>query len=266
MIAFLIDADNLSAPPWIDEAFQILEQSEGSIAIRRAYGSSENLKGLTDTLRTWAIRPFQNSPLSKNTTDLSLAVDAMELACLTPRPKLIVIGSGDLDFVPLVVRLRERGIRVVCVSAKNKMAAEAATAYDKVIYVMDDHGASSLTKEKLAQVSPAKKIAPTPAKKTVAAKTPSPKPAPAKKVATKNGAKKTPAVTPAVTVKSILAAVPDLQAGEWMALGNAAKMLHEENLLGRNGSSTKLFGKFPDHFELKPAKQPNSVRLILTQA
>jgi uncharacterized LabA/DUF88 family protein len=113
MIAFLIDADNLASPACIDEAFQTLERTEGLIAIRRAYGSAEKLKGLADTLRTWAIRPYVNLSLSKNTTDLSLAVDVMELACLTPRPKLIVIGSGDMDFVPLVVRLRERGIKVV---------------------------------------------------------------------------------------------------------------------------------------------------------
>lgn len=56
MIAFLIDADNLSAPVWIDEAFQTLERTEGTISIRRAYGSAENLKGLADTLRVWSIR------------------------------------------------------------------------------------------------------------------------------------------------------------------------------------------------------------------
>jgi uncharacterized LabA/DUF88 family protein len=140
MIAFLIDADNFSAPAWIDEAFKTLEQSEGAISIRRAYGSAENLKGMADTLRVWAIRPFVNLPLPKNTTDMSLAVDAMELACLAPRPKLIVVGSGDLDFVPLVVRLRERGIKVICITERSKMAQDAVRAYDQVIYVGADQG------------------------------------------------------------------------------------------------------------------------------
>lgn len=31
MIAFLIDADNFLSPAWIDEAFQTLERTEGSI-------------------------------------------------------------------------------------------------------------------------------------------------------------------------------------------------------------------------------------------
>jgi uncharacterized LabA/DUF88 family protein len=33
-----------------------------------------------------------------------------ELACQLPKPTVIAIGSGDADCVPLVVRLRERGI------------------------------------------------------------------------------------------------------------------------------------------------------------
>ena len=55
---------------------------------------------------------------------MALAVDAMELACQSPKPTVIAIGSGDADFVPLVVRLRERGIRMICVSERTKMASQ----------------------------------------------------------------------------------------------------------------------------------------------
>ena len=106
----------------------MLERTEEPISIRDAYGSAENLKGLADTLHAWFVRPFVNLPLLKSITDMSLAVDAMELACMTPRPKLLVIGSDDLDFVPLAVRLRERGIKVVCVTEQSKMAQDAAPA------------------------------------------------------------------------------------------------------------------------------------------
>lgn len=263
MIAFLIDADNLSAAAWIDEAFQTLERSEGPIAIRRAYGSAENIKGLADTLRTWAIRPFVNLPLPKNTTDMSLAVDAMELACLTPRPKLIVIGSGDLDFVPLVVRLRERGIKVLCVSERRKMATDAVSAYDDVIYVTGHPVGSSYLRKEADQILVEKKETLTPKKKVVsktnALKTTTPKSMPAKKVAAKKVAKKS---TVALTIDKILAAAPDLQAGQWIPLGNVVKILHDENLLGKNVASTKLFKKFPSHFELDPEKQPSRVRFI----
>ena len=268
MIAFLIDADNLSAPAWIDEAFQTIERTEGSIAIRRAYGSSENLKGLTETLRTWAIRPFANLSLSKNTTDLSLAVDAMELACLAPRPKLVVIGSGDMDFVPLVVRLRERGIKVVCISERSKMAQEAVPAYDQVIYVGGDKGIRQAVAEVPQSVQVAvpqvRAVPKKAAVKTPAAKPTTPKPAVAKKTPAKKVAKTSATTTPeAVTVPKILAVLPDLKAGEWQPLGDVAKVLHDKKLLAKSATSSKLFKKFPHHFELVPEGKPNKVRYIV---
>jgi pyruvate/2-oxoglutarate dehydrogenase complex dihydrolipoamide acyltransferase (E2) component len=276
MRVFLIDADNLSSPAWVDEAFQALENAEGSIAVRRAYGSAENLKGLADTLRTWAIRPFVNLSLSKNTTDIALAADAMAFACQQPAPAMIVIGSGDADFLPLVVRLRERGIQVVCVSEASKMAPEAVPAYDRVLYV--GHAAASARR---TSPSPAPAAAPAKARRATPAAAPATKAA-AKKVPAKKAAarKEAPAAPPApkeparktaakpaapadgLTVSRILAAVPAFEAGAWQPLGDVAKALRDGGLLGKSALSTKLFKKFPEHFELRPGRQPNEVRLV----
>jgi uncharacterized LabA/DUF88 family protein len=258
MVVFLIDADNLSAPAWIEEAFLELE-SEGEISIRRAYGSAENLRGLAEVLRVWAVRPFANLYLTKNTTDLALAVDAMELACQTPRPKTIVIGSGDADFVPLLVRLRERGIRLVCVSEQSKMASEAVSAYNRVIHVGQNKGeqtrqlpgkqSTSAPKKAAVKKAPTKKVA----EKQVAAKK-----AVIKKVVEKNAT----GASGDITVQRILEVVPGLKSGKSQRLGDVAKLLHDAKLLGKNAASPKLFKKFPHHFELTPAKQPNEVRYI----
>ena len=256
MIVFLIDADNLSSPAWVNEAITAIEATEGPIAVRRAYGSAENLKGLADSLRDWAIRPFLNVYLNKNTTDMALAVDAMELACQTPAPRTMVVGSGDADFVPLVVRLRERGIKVLCASEYSKMAPEAFKAYDGVIYVGRNFGP-----ETAASKAP-------PSAKKVTAPAPAAKKAPAKKTpATKKAAAKPAspaAVTPSdqVTKDMILEAVPKLRTGEWLPISDAAKALHDKMLLSKNASSPKLFKRFPQSFEFKPEKQPNQVRLI----
>ncbi|NWF48406.1 NYN domain-containing protein [Hydrogenophaga sp. D2P1] len=279
MRVFLIDADNLSSPGWVDEAFKALETAEGSLAVRRAYGSAENLKGLAETLRTWAIRPFVNLSLSKNTTDIALAADAMAFACQQPAPAMIVIGSGDADFVPLVVRLRERGIQVVCVSEASKMAPEAVPAYDRVLYV--GHAASA----RRPTPSPAPAAAPTKARRSAPAAAPAAKAA-AKKVPAKKAVarKEVPAAPPApkesarktaakpaapadaLTVPRILAAVPALEAGAWQPLGDVAKALRDGGLLGKSALSTKLFKKFPAHFELRPGRQPNEVRLVSSPA
>jgi uncharacterized LabA/DUF88 family protein len=283
MNVFLIDADNLSASAWVDEAFRILEESEGAMPVRRAYGSAENLKGLADVLRAWAVRPFVNLSLSKNTTDIALAVDAMEFACQTPVPKLIVIGSGDADFVPLVVRLRERGIRMVCVSERGKMGREAVSAYDRVILVGQEqalHEAATNTVQAQALDAPLVLAAgsTTRAKKAVAAKTPAKKVA-AKKVASKTiAAKKAPGrkavaqetapsvpneaagKTPNVDVAAILQAVPALQTGQPQPLAAVAKALLDGKLRGKNLTSTKLLKKFPLHFALLPPDKPRTVQ------
>jgi len=255
VIVFLIDADNLNSPAWVNEAIAAIEATEGPIAVRRAYGSAENLKGLADPLREWAIRPFLNVYLTKNTTDMALAVDAMELACQAPGPQTLVIGSGDADFVPLVVRLRERGIKVLCASEYRKMAPEAVKAYDAVIYVGRNAAA--------AEEAPVK--VPPPPKKAVATSTQAAKKSPAKKApaARKVAAKATTAI-PAdqVTMAMVFEAVPRLRTGEWLPISDAAKALHDKKLLSKNASSAKLFKRFPSHLELKPAKQPNQVRLV----
>lgn len=282
MNVFLIDADNLSAVAWVDEAFRVLEESEGALPVRRAYGSAENLKGLADVLRVWAVRPFVNLSLTKNTTDIALAVDAMEFACQTPAPKMVVIGSGDADFVPLVVRLRERGIRMVCVSERGKMGREAVSAYDRVILVGQEqalHEASMTAAQ--AQVLDAPTALATDrkttAKKVLATRAPAKKVA-VKKAATKTTAKRAPARkaaakvrAPAVTenaankgqnadVEAILQAMPALQTGQPQSLGAVSKALLDAKLRGRNMTSTKLLKKFPQHFELLPTEKPNTVQ------
>lgn len=262
MIALLIDADNFSSPAWVDEAVKTIERNEGAIAIRRAYGGAEYIRGLAEVLRSRAIRPFVNLALPKSTTDMSLAVDAMELACLTPRPKVIAIASGDADFVPLVVRLRERGIRVICVSLYSKMSQDAIPAYDQVIYVGADPVLTLVPETPEAMPVPVA-AAGLPPKKVVAKSTPvkiaTTKPVATKKVATKTKANATKVAT---TTKVIVEAVPNLQSGQWLELSDVAKKLHDKKLLAKNASSTKLFKKFPSDFELRPAGKPNKVRCI----
>lgn len=290
MNVFLIDADNLNSGDWIDEAFRVLEASEGFFQVRRAYGNSENLKHLAEALCAWAVRPFVNLALTKNTTDIALAVDAMELACLNPSPKLVVIGSGDADFLPLVVRLRERGIRTVCVSERSKMGREAVTAYDRVILVGLDPEPLALPESVDTVVKTAPKPAKVPAKKAAV------KAVPVKTVATKKTpvqkapAKKTPVkkvpvkkVIPQPTalaaesintsvptqalrdVAAILHAVPSLQDGQAHPLAEISKALLDAKLRGKNTTATKLLKKFSQHFSLLPLEKPRTVTYHLPQ-
>lgn len=259
MNIFLIDADNLCKSVWIDEAFQKIEALVGKVSVRRAYGCAEKLKGLEDVIQRYAIRPYHNLYLTKNTTDIALAADAMELACQARTPKTVFIGSGDTDFLPLVVRLRERGIHTVCITERSKMSTEAISAYNHVIYVGTESQTDSFVRTKdvkdkkaISQTANPKPVKPVAATKVAAKKVPT------KKVATK----KVSATPTLVTVEMILKSVPGLKDGEWHSLGEVHKPLIESKLIGKTAASTKVFKKFPEQFELEPAKQPNKVRYL----
>jgi hypothetical protein len=292
MNIFLIDADNLSAGAWVDEAFRLLEASEGALPVRRAYGSAENLKGLADVLRVWAVRPFVNLSLTKNTTDIALAVDAMALACQIPAPQMVVIGSGDADFVPLVVRLRERGIRMVCVSERSKMGREAVSAYDRVILV----GPEQALHEAVLAGVPTLERKPRKAavKKVVAIKVPAKKVAVKKAVAKARASKNvattpvsvpaiedlavaldaavssaipaaTASASPVVDVAAILQALPALRTGHPQPLAAVARALLDARLRGKNLTATKVLKRFPQHFALLPPNKPRTVQYTPVQ-
>lgn len=247
-VALLIDADNLNSPESVEEALRRLTELVGPVAIRRAYGSAENLKGLATVMRELAIRPILNDPLTKNTTDMLLAVDALDLwyACA---PSVIAIGTGDADFAPLALRLRERGVRLICFSQKTKLSPDIRAYYEQVFIVRAKSAADTDPAPK-AKAPPAKKTAPR-AKAAPKALPPTPAPvaAPVK-----------PALTDAVA--AILAVVPGLQDGQTVALNDAVKLLHDAKLIGKNGSSIKFFKKYAAHFELSPEIQPTRLRFL----
>jgi len=104
------------------------------------------------------------------------------------------------------------------------------------------------------------------AEKAPAAKKATSTPAPiAKKVVAKKAPAKKAAAAAHVelSVSSIFAAVPNLKTGEWQPLAEVAKLLHDQKLLAKSATSTKLFKKFPNHFEVMPAGKPNKVRFIV---
>lgn len=187
-VALLLDADNLSSPELVAQALHLLQQSDGPVTIRRAYGSAENLRGLAPVLRELAFRPCVNLPLAKNTTDMMLAVDAMDLYA-QQRLAVVAIGTGDADFAPLVLRLRELGVRTLCFSQANKMSPDAHGFYDEVVLISstrrsrsapeDAEPAAPVARKTPARKTPARKAAAKSAAAPAAAATPAPAPPPA---------------------------------------------------------------------------------------
>jgi NYN domain len=127
-VALLIDADNVSMDV-IEQAIIWTAKHYGGPHIRRAYCTPESAVKHQERFKRLAIRPMVNLAAGKNSTDIALAVDAIEIA-VTERPNVFVIASSDSDFAPVVSRLRERGCRVVGLGQQGKVGQETRGIYD----------------------------------------------------------------------------------------------------------------------------------------
>lgn len=317
-VMLLIDADNVSVDV-MEQAVRLLLNQHGGLHVRRAYCTAEGAVKHQAAFKRLAIKPMVNLAAGKNSTDIALAVDAIDLV-LAERPDVVVIASSDSDFAPLVQRLREKGCVVRGIGQQGKTGDETQDVYDDFT-VLEHRKAEPAAR--VARKAPARKTStrkaappraaepapaaealpapPAPPKKPAARKkpparkaastpdvttdalagvmadilaesaaAPEPAAAPAKR-ARKTPARKAaqPAETPVSPpappadprVDQVLAVLPELAAGQSLALNVAVQRLREARLLGRNAPSTKFFAALAERFELVPAGSPTKVLL-----
>ena len=292
-VMLLIDADNVSVDV-MEQAVRLLLNQHGGLHVRRAYCTAESAVANQTAFKRLGIKPMVNLAAGKNSTDIALAVDAIDLV-LAERPDVVVIASSDSDFAPLVHRLREKGCVVRGIGQQGKTGDETREVYDD--FTVLEHkkpagGAAPAVKparKAAVKKAPAAKKVPlkttpkaaprkTPARKTAALPPVtedlfSAEPAPTQRAASTaaSTAPSTAASTAArrggasanagQTVETILACLPELAAGQALALNVAVQRLREARLLGKNSSSLKLFAQWPGQFDLLPTEKPTQVRL-----
>ena len=251
-VVLLVDADNVS-PDVIEQAVQAVMAQHGAIHVRRAYCTAESaLKDLA-LFKRLAIRPMVNLSAGKNSTDIALAVDAIDLV-VAERPEIVVIVSSDSDFAPLVIRLREKGCRVEGIGQQGKTGEETMTVYDA--YTVIAHRKDGKDGRDVKPSRGGRAPAAPRAAKTAAAKAP--------RATRPTRAAARPAPPPALPddVERILRAVPALREGATLDLRIAAEPLRAAGLLSNSAPSTKLFRKHADFFAVTPEKNPNKVQFL----
>jgi uncharacterized LabA/DUF88 family protein len=221
--ALLIDADNLSAEA-MARALTQLQERGWRVRLRRAYGSHETLGTIREFLQANSVRAHINH--GKGTTDALLVVDAMDLLHTGMLPPVVAIGSGDSDFAPLVVRLREAGHKVICLAQRKKAADGLERFYDEVVHLDE--------------------LPPQRARKTAAKKAAAP-----------------PSVDP---VHRVLRDFAGFLEGKELELGPVVKKLRDEKLMGKTTSAMTFFKKHAPDVELLPPKHPNKLRRIVARA
>ena len=191
-VMLLIDADNLSVDV-MEQAVRLLLNQHGGLHVRRAYCTAESAVANQVAFKRLGIKPMVNLAAGKNSTDIAMAVDAIDLV-LAERPDVVVIASSDSDFAPLVHRLREKGCVVRGIGQKGKTGDETQDVYDDFTVLEHHKSAGSAAADKPARKTAVRKTAvrKTAARKTAVAKTAAVKKAPA--------ARKTVAKAPAKSV------------------------------------------------------------------
>lgn len=251
-VALLIDADNLSGDV-IEQAVEHLLKLFGTVQFRRAYASPQKVIEHTDLFRRLAIRPMVNVPTGKNSTDIALAVDAIDLA-ISERPGVVAIGSSDSDYAPLAQRLREKGCRVIGIGQAGKTGHESPLAYDEFIDLAHRRGRDPAPEARPVRARPVRTrgtapraVPPAPARSRPAPPVP---PAPP------------PAPLPA-EVASVLMALPALRGGAPMQLGDVSEALRRHDILtSKRASASGFLKRHAQHFELLPADRPRTVRYL----
>lgn len=240
----LIDGDNVSADV-IEQALTLVQAEHGAPHVRRAYCSAEAALKQAALFKKHSIRPIVNLASGKNSTDIALACDAMDLV-VAERPAVVVIVSSDSDFAPLVVRLREKGCRVEGIGQAGKTGDETAQPYDAFVEVA----------HRKPRAAPAKT-----ARSAAAAAPREPAPAaPKPRRAAKKAAPPPPAPVLPDEVQRALEVLPALRQGVELKL--AAEPLRAHGLLAKSAPSTRLFKKYPTLFRLLPEDQPNRVQFV----
>jgi uncharacterized protein (TIGR00288 family) len=131
---------------------------KGSIVVRKAYCDWDRYKEFKAAMHEAAFELIEIPHVrmsGKNSADIRMVVDALDLCYTKPHVDTFVIISGDSDFSPLVAKLRENNKLVIGVGVKNSTSDLLTAACDEFIYY-DDLVRAQAEKRKQRAPRPAK--------------------------------------------------------------------------------------------------------------
>jgi uncharacterized protein (TIGR00288 family) len=113
---------------------------KGSIVVKKAYCDWERYKDFKAAMHEAAFELIEIPHLrqsGKNSADIRMVVDALDLCYTKAHVDTFVIVSGDSDFSPLVSKLRENNKIVIGVGVKNSSSDLLIANCDEFIYYDD---------------------------------------------------------------------------------------------------------------------------------
>src|SRR5579871_2345892 len=124
------------------EIARVLERlvEKGKILTKKAYADWSRFAQYTAPLHEAAIELIEiprRAQTGKNSADIRLCVDAMDLAYSKDHIDTFVVVSGDSDFSPLVSKLKEMGKHVIGLGMTNSTSDLLRDNCDEFIYYED---------------------------------------------------------------------------------------------------------------------------------
>jgi uncharacterized protein (TIGR00288 family) len=121
---------------------RVLERlvEKGKIVAKKAYADWNRFKEFTQQLHEAAIELIEiprRATSGKNSADIRLCVDAMDLAYSKEHIDTFVVLSGDSDFSPLVSKLKELGKHVIGLGMQESTSDLLRDNCDEFIYYED---------------------------------------------------------------------------------------------------------------------------------
>jgi len=152
---------------------------KGSIVVKKAYCDWERYKAFKAPMHEASFELIEIPHVrqsGKNSADIRMVVDALDLCYTKAHVETFVIISGDSDFSPLVSKLRENDKQVIGVGVKNSTSDLLIACCDEFIFYDD------LVRERKKPAAARKSAAKSPAEPKGKTKAPEPEgAAPARK-------------------------------------------------------------------------------------
>ncbi|MGH8273845.1 MAG: NYN domain-containing protein [Gammaproteobacteria bacterium] len=113
---------------------------KGNIVVKKAYCDWERYKEFKPAMHEASFELIEIPHVSmsgKNSADIRMVVDALDLCYTKPHVDTFVIVSGDSDFSPLVSKLRENDKLVIGAGVKNSSSDLLVSNCDEFIFYDD---------------------------------------------------------------------------------------------------------------------------------
>ena len=143
-LAVFIDFENiaLGMRGRTDQVFhvqRVLQRllEKGNILVKRAYADWSRFGSYTKPFHEAAIELIEiprRGDAGKNSADIRMCVDAMDLCYAKVHIDTFVLVSGDSDFSPLVSKLRENGKRVIGLGLRGSTSELLVANCDEFIF------------------------------------------------------------------------------------------------------------------------------------